>query len=110
MGKQQQVKDIPYHAREDSKPFTYGIPSALNGDTPISPSIHRRNWKQAASQQAASSELESPSLVRKLSSSDAPPGDFFLSRIPAQFQFWKFVAIRRLVVSMWTQKTFCSSV
>ena len=76
MGKQQQVKDIPYHAREDSKPFTYGIPSALNGDTPISPSIHRRNWKQAASQQAASSELESPSLVRKLSS-DAPPGDFF---------------------------------
>ena len=77
MGKQQQVKDIPYHAREDSKPFTYGIPSALNGDTPISPSIHRRNWKQAASQQAASSELESPSLVRKLSSSDAPPGDFF---------------------------------
>ena len=57
-------KDIPYHARQDSKPFTYGV-VATNG-TPLSPSMLRRNCKECSPPPSA---LESPSLVRKLSGS-----------------------------------------
>lgn len=87
------AKDIPYHAREDSKPFTYGMVtnghnhhqengsggagSLGNGatSTPTSPSIHRRNWKESSSNtnnSQPSKRLESPSLVRKFSNGSEP--------------------------------------
>lgn len=87
------AKDIPYHAREDSKPFTYGM-VATNGhhhqengsggvangatsSTPTSPSIHRRNWKESSSNmnngQGQPKRLESPSLVRKFSNGSEQP-------------------------------------
>ncbi|XP_065571916.1 tensin-1-like isoform X3 [Artemia franciscana] len=55
---------IPYHARTDSKPFTYGLP---NGSE--SPSIHRRNSKESLTKTTAPG-LSSPSLVRKFSTSN----------------------------------------
>lgn len=81
------AKDIPYHAREDSKPFTYGMMvtnghhHAENGSGGASagnasPSIHRRNWKESSSthngQGQQSKRLESPSLVRKFSNGAEP--------------------------------------
>lgn len=89
------AKDIPYHAREDSKPFTYGLVTnghpnlhqnggSANGggptatSTPTSPSVQRRNWKDSSGGggQATPSrpvqELESPSLVRKFSNGADP--------------------------------------
>lgn len=86
------AKDIPYHAREDSQPFTYGMVtnghhhqengsggagSVGNGatSTPTSPSIHRRNWKESSSNTnngQPSKRLESPSLVRKFSNGSEP--------------------------------------
>jgi hypothetical protein len=69
------AKDIPYHAREDSKPFTYGMMSngahrqdngnvgnSANGMAsptptemaPISPPTQRRNWKDSSSNKAMS--------------------------------------------------------
>ena len=71
------AKDIPYHAREDSKPFTYGMvsngaaahrqdngsvgnsangvaapvasPTPTTEMAPISPPTQRRNWKESSS-------------------------------------------------------------
>lgn len=71
---------IPYHAREDSKPFTYGL--VLNGSShkdqngstgPTSPSIHRRNWKESSNPNLNGNGLESPSLVRKFSTGSVEP-------------------------------------
>ncbi|KAG0708501.1 Tensin-3 [Chionoecetes opilio] len=71
--------ELPYHARSDSKPFSYGaftssplLPrrrtTSEGGDgsqAPPSPSIHRRNSRETLGQSRAG--LESPRLVRRMS-------------------------------------------
>lgn len=71
--------EVPYHARSDSKPFSYGAVTSSpllgrrrttseGGDgsqAPPSPSIHRRNSREALGQARAG--LESPRLVRRMS-------------------------------------------
>ncbi|XP_042223205.1 tensin-1-like [Homarus americanus] len=73
--------DLPYHARTDSKPFSYGAVTSSpllgrrrtaseGGDgapAPPSPSIHRRNSRETLGQARAG--LESPRLVRRMSGS-----------------------------------------
>ncbi|XP_042863403.1 tensin-like isoform X6 [Penaeus japonicus] len=81
--------EMPYHARTDSKPFSYGAvtSSPLLGrrrtaseggeggaQPPPSPSIHRRNSRETLGQARAG--LESPRLVRRMSGSvGGTPGD-----------------------------------
>ncbi|XP_076038846.1 tensin-3-like isoform X2 [Oratosquilla oratoria] len=85
-------EDMPYHARSDSKPFSYGgftsspmlggrlrstsesgaadvtpAPPAQQQQPPPSPSIHRRNSRETLGTQR--SGLESPRLVRRMSGS-----------------------------------------
>lgn len=88
-------EEVPYHARTDSKPFTYGAvtsspllnrhrnPSEGEGQAPPSPSIHRRNSREALG--TARAGLESPRLVRKMSGSvGASPGEGYRhSRSPS---------------------------
>ena len=74
------VDEVPYHARQDSKPFSYGAvtSSPLLGRhrnhsegpmdipaQPPSPSMHRRNSRETLSTSRAG--LESPRLVRRMS-------------------------------------------
>ncbi|XP_063882186.1 tensin-1-like isoform X10 [Scylla paramamosain] len=80
--------ELPYHARSDSKPFSYGAVTSSpllgrrrttseGGDgsqAPPSPSIHRRNSREALGQARAG--LESPRLVRRMSGTvGGTPGD-----------------------------------
>ncbi|XP_064101877.1 tensin-1-like isoform X7 [Macrobrachium nipponense] len=86
------AEDLPYHARTDSKPFSYGavtssplltrhrttsepLAEVIQPPPPASPSIHRRNSRETLSQHRAG--LESPSLVRRMSGSmgGSPPED-----------------------------------
>ncbi|XP_071518821.1 tensin-3 isoform X6 [Panulirus ornatus] len=83
------AEDLPYHARTDSKPFSYGAVTsspllerrrtASEGggegvQAPPSPSIHRRNSREALGQPRPG--LESPRLVRRMSGSvGGSPGD-----------------------------------
>ncbi|CAL4073428.1 unnamed protein product, partial [Meganyctiphanes norvegica] len=91
------AEDLPYHARQDSKPFSYGAVTSSpllgrrrttsegpgNGSDiaqpPPSPSIHRRNSRETLGTSRVG--LESPRLVRKLSGSvGANPDDGDRSR------------------------------
>ncbi|KAK8740846.1 hypothetical protein OTU49_002724 [Cherax quadricarinatus] len=82
------AEDLPYHARTDSKPFSYGAVTSSpllgrrrttseGGDgvpAPPSPSIHRRNSRETLGQARAG--LESPRLVRRMSGSvGGSPGE-----------------------------------
>ena len=76
------IDEVPYHARTDSKPFSYGAvtsspllnrhrsPSEGIIDSiaqPPSPSMHRRNSREQLA--ASRAGLESPRLVRRMSGS-----------------------------------------
>ncbi|KAB7506379.1 hypothetical protein Anas_04834, partial [Armadillidium nasatum] len=92
-------EDVPYHARTDSKPFSYGAVTSSpllsrhrnasdggvgeTGQPPPSPSIHRKNSKETLATSRAG--LESPRLIRKMSGSvGASPSDGYRhSRSPS---------------------------
>lgn len=82
------AEDLPYHARTDSKPFSYGAVTSSpllerrrtaseggeGAQAPPSPSIHRRNSREALVQSRPG--LESPRLVRRMSGSvGGSPGE-----------------------------------
>ncbi|KAK3870859.1 hypothetical protein Pcinc_023954 [Petrolisthes cinctipes] len=87
--------DVPYHARTDSKPFSYGAITSSprlgrrrtsseggEGQAPPSPSIHRRDSRETLHQHRAG--LESPRLVRRMSGSvGGTPGDTTGRRSPS---------------------------
>lgn len=86
--------DLPYHARTDSKPFSYGAVTSSpllgrrraaseGGDgAPPSPPIPRRNSRDALGQPRPG--LESPRLVRRLSGSvGGSPGEGVGRRSPS---------------------------
>jgi len=80
-------KEIPYHARKDSKPFTYGLVAdvklaktwnanengVVNGNVTEATGWRNRKDSVANGSESATKGLESPSLVRKLSGGGSSP-------------------------------------